>query len=475
MNRPQLMKKLVFCAAAMAILSGCASMAPEYKRPDAPVPAAWPSGESYRETSAGRSASEIRWQEFFSDPKLQEIIKLVLENNRDLRVAALNIEKSRALYRIQRTELFPAVNAAGSSTAQRTPADLSPTGMSATTHQYSADLGFSSYELDLFGRIRSLNDQALQEFFATEQARSSVQISLISEAASRYLSLAADKEKLKIIRETLKSQLASYNLIKSRYEAGAASELDLKQAQTSVDTARVEAVRYVSLIAQNENALALIAGTGIPAELMPEGLSEITSFNDLNSGLPAETLLKRPDILQAEHMLKAYNANIGAARAAFFPRITLTTGFGLASNELSGLFHGGPAATWNFIPKITMPIFDAGKNEAALKASELNRDIYLAQYEKAIQTAFREVADALAQKGTINEQIEAQESLTNATARAFSLSEARYNNGISSYLEVLDAQRSLFNAQQELITAQLSRLINLVTLYKVLGGGSNQE
>ncbi|MBN2653690.1 MAG: efflux transporter outer membrane subunit [Nitrospirae bacterium] len=474
MNKSSVFKNTVFGVAAVALLTGCASMAPEYKRPDAPVSAAWPSGEAYKETAASKSAAEIKWQEFFIDPKLQKIIDLALRNNRDLRIAALNIEKSRALYRVQRSELFPAVNATAGSTMQRTPSDLSTTGNAFTTHQYSADLGFSSYELDLFGRIRSLNEEALQQFLATEQARASFQISLVAEVASRYLSIAANKERVKITQQTLKNQRSAYEIIKKRFEAGAASELDLLQAQTSVEAARVEAARYVTLIAQDENALALVAGAAMPAELIPDGLSEITSVKDLNPGLVSDILLKRPDILQAEHMLRAYNANIGAARAAFFPRITLTTGFGLASDELSGLFHGGPAATWSFIPKITLPIFNAGKNEANLKASEITRDIHIAQYEKAIQTAFREVADALAQKGTIKEQIDAQSSLADATARAYSLSEARYNNGISGYLQVLDAQRSLFSAQQSLITVKLSRLINLVTLYKVLGGGAEK-
>ncbi|MCE5312564.1 MAG: TolC family protein, partial [Nitrospiraceae bacterium] len=278
MKKGTTINNILLAAAAAVALSGCASMAPEYKRPDAPVAAAWPSGESYKTTAAGKSASEIKWQDFFVDPKLQKIINLALINNRDLRVAALNIEKSRALYRVQRSELFPAVNATGSSTAQRIPAAISSTGSALTTHQYSADLGFSSYELDLFGRIRSLNDQALEQFFASEQSRTSVQISLIAEVASRYLSLAANKERLNITRETLKSQQASYELIKRRYEAGASSELDLRQAQTSVDAARVDTARYISLIAQDENALALIVGSAIPADLLPAGLNEITGF-----------------------------------------------------------------------------------------------------------------------------------------------------------------------------------------------------
>lgn len=458
---------------ALLALSGCASMAPEYTRPAAPVPANWPGGAAYKDSAAKpveKPVSDIKWQEFFMNEQLQKIIALALDNNRDLRIAALNIERSQALYRIQRADLFPTVNADGSAVDARTPGVLSSSGHPITTHQYSVNLWVSDYELDLFGRVRSLKDQALEEFFATEEARRSVQISLVAEVASNYLTLAADKESLKIARDTFESQQASYNLIKRRFEAGASSELDLRQAQTSVDSARVDIARFTSLVAQDENALALVIGSPIPADLLPSGLSTITALKELSAGLPSEVLQRRPDIIQSEHLLKAANANIGAARAAFFPSITLTTSIGLSSDQLDGLFKGD-TWTWSFIPRITLPIFDAGRNQANLKVSEVDREIFLAQYEKTIQNAFREVADALAQYGTLGEQMEAQQSLTDATAVSYRLSEARYRSGITSYLNVLDAQRSLYSAQQGLISVRLSRLVNLVTLYKVLGGG----
>ncbi|MBI5057783.1 MAG: AdeC/AdeK/OprM family multidrug efflux complex outer membrane factor [Nitrospirae bacterium] len=462
-------------AVALLVLCGC-TMAPKYTRPEAPVPSEWPGGPAYKDSAAkpgDRAIADIKWQEFFIDKQLQKLIALALENNRDLRIAALNIEKSQELYRIQRADLFPTVNAAGSAVSARTPGVLSATGNAITTHQYSVNLGFSAYELDLFGRVRSLKDRALEQFFATEEARRSVQISLVAEVASNYLTLAADKERLKIARDTFESQQASYNLIKRRFEAGASSELDLRQAQTSVDSARLDIARFTSQVAQDENALALVTGSPVPSDLQPSALSEITALKDFSAGLPSEVLQRRPDITQAEHLLKSANANIGAARAAFFPRITLTTSIGLSSDELSGLFEGG-TGTWMFAPQITLPIFDAGRNLANLKVTEADRKIFLAQYEKTVQSAFREVADALAQRGTLSDQMEAQQSLTDATATSFRLSQARYEKGIASYLNVLDSQRSLYSAQQGLIAVRLSQLTNLVTLYKVLGGGAGE-
>ncbi len=461
-------------AVALLVLFGCAGMAPKYTRPEAPVPAKWPSGPAYKENTVKPgepTAADIGWQEFFTDKQMQKLIGLALENNRDLRIAALNVERSQALYRIQRADLFPTVNAAGSAVDARTPGVLSTTGNPITTHQYSVSLGFSAYELDLFGRVRSLKDQALEQFFASEEARRSIQISLVAEVAVNYLTLAADKELLKIAEDTFASQQTSYNLIKRRFEAGASSELDLRQAQTSVDSAKVDIARFTSQVAQDENALSLVIGSPVPADLLPSGLSSITATKELSAGLTSDVLQRRPDIIQAEHLLKAANANIGAARAAFFPQISLTTSIGLSSDQLSGLFKGG-TGTWMFAPQITLPIFDAGRNRANLKVAEVDREIFLAQYEKAIQSAFREVADALAQRGTLDDQLAAQLSLTDATATSYRLSQARYEKGISSYLNVLDSQRSLYSAQQGLIAVRLSRLTNLVTLYKVLGGGA---
>ncbi|MDD2274054.1 MAG: AdeC/AdeK/OprM family multidrug efflux complex outer membrane factor [Desulfuromonadaceae bacterium] len=459
--------------ATLFAMAGCSTMAPKYSQPAAPVPADWPGGAAYKEGSkpADKPLAEITWQEFFVDPQLRKLITLALENNRDLRVAALNIERSRALYQIRRSDLLPKVDASADANFQRLPEDFSSTGQAETVHQYNVGLGVSSYELDLFGRVRSLKDQALEQYLATEQARRSVQISLVSQVATGYLTLAADRERLQLARETLSSQQSSYKLTKNRFDAGVSSSLDLNQSQTTLATARVDIARFTTLVAQDENALSLIVGSPVAAELLPVALSEnLSALKDITPGTPSDVLLHRPDILQAENQLKGLNANIGAARAAFFPRISLVSSVGFGSNELSGLFKSGSFA-WSLAPNISLPIFDAGSNKANLKVAEVDRDIAVAQYEKAIQSAFREVADALAQRGTIDEQLEAQQSLTNATAESYKLSRARYDKGVDSYLSVLDSQRSLYGAQQGLIEVRLARLANLVTLYKVLGGG----
>ena len=459
---------------ALLALSGCATMAPKYSQPAPPVPAAWPAGPAYQAQTAKpaqKPLADIPWQEFFVDPQLRKLIALALENNRDLRVAVLNIEQSRALYQIQRSSLYPNINASAGASYQRIPADSSLTGKAMTVRQYDVGLGAASYEIDLFGRVRSLKDQALQLFLATEQARRSVQISLVSQVAASYLTLAADRDRLRVARDTQASQQASYRLTRSRFDAGVSSALDLSQAQQSVEAARVDIARFTTLTAQDLNALDLVVGSPAPAELLPLSLGgTLTALRDAAPGLPSEVLLQRPDIIQAEDQLKGANANIGAARAAFFPRITLLSSVGFGSGSLAGLFKGSSFA-WQFAPQVSVPVFNAGSNEANLKVAEVDRDIMVAQYEKAIQTAFREVADALAQKGTIDEQVAAQQALTDATGESYRLSLARYDKGIDSYLNVLFSQRSLYDAQQTLITAQLARLANTVTFYKVLGGG----
>ncbi|RQW83734.1 MAG: AdeC/AdeK/OprM family multidrug efflux complex outer membrane factor [Geobacter sp.] len=454
-------------------LAGC-TMAPKYSRPEAPVPNAWPQGPAYKELAGApaTAVADIPWQEFFVDPQLRKLIALALENNRDLRVAALNIERSRARYQVQRSDLMPKVDANAAGTFQRLAEDFSGTGLPMNIHQYNLGLGISSYELDLFGRVQSLKDQALEQFLATEQARRSVQISLVAEVAANYLSLAADRERLQLAKETLVSQQSSYQLIQRRFEAGISSALDLHQAQTSVDTARVDIARYTTFTAQDVNALQLVVGSPVPEELLPSALTEtLTAVKDPAPGLPSEVLLGRPDILQAENLLKGANANIGAARAAFFPRITLVSAVGFGSDDLAGLFTSG-SFVWKVAPQISLPIFAGGSNRANLKVAEVDRDIAVAQYEKAIQTAFREVADAFARQGTIDEQLAAQKSLTDATAESYRLSQARYEKGVDSYLNVLDSQRSLYGSQQTLINVRLVRLLNLATLYKVLGGGA---
>jgi len=473
------MKRTNLTIAALVLsLSGCATMAPNYEQPAAPVPAAWPSGQSYKADPAKleqKTVADITWQEFYSDNRLQRIITLALENNRDFKMAALNIERFQALYQIRRADLLPKIDANASATYQRIAENFSSTKLPQTIHQYNVGLGVSSYELDLFGRVQSLKGQALEQYLATEQAQRSVQINLVSQVATGWLALAADRERLQLARETLTSQRESYKLTKSRFEAGVSSSLALNQAQTTVDAARVDIARYTTLLALDENALDLVVGSKVPAELLPQTLSDsLTSISDIKPGLPSDVLLRRPDILQAEGELKGANANIGAARAAFFPKITLVSAVGFGSDDLSSLFQSG-GFVWKFAPQISLPIFDGGTNNANLKVAEVDRDIAVARYEKAIQTAFREVADTLAQRGTIDEQLAAQQSLNNATAESFRLSQARYEKGVDSYLTVLDSQRSLYSARQNLINTRLSRLTNQVTLYKVLGGGVGRQ
>ncbi len=465
----------LFCVSSMLLtLSGC-TMAPSYTRPEAPVPASWPTGPAYKAEAAKpdqKPVADIPWRDFV-EPRLQKVIELALANNRDLRVAILNIDKTRAQYRIQRADLLPTINGTAGATIQRTPADLSSTGRSGTNEQYNVGLGVSSYELDLFGRVRSLKDQALEQYLATEQARRSVQISLVAEVANAWLTLAADRERLKLTQETLKSQQESFQLIQRRFEAGASSQLDLRQAQTRVDAARVDSALFTAQLAQSQNALQLLVGAPVPAELQPSELGTVTALQEIPAGLPSDVLLARPDILAAEHRLMGANANIGAARAAFFPRIGLSASFGTASAKLTDLFQPGSAA-WSFVPQISVPLFDTGRNIAGLDVSKADRDIAVAQYEKTIQTAFREVADTLASRGTLGDQLAAQQSLSEATADSYRLSEARYNNGVDSYLVVLDSQRSTYSAQQGLISVRLAHLANQVTLYKVLGGGAGE-
>lgn len=462
--------------AAALLLSGCVNLAPRYERPAAPVPAHYPDAPAdagSNGATSGAANADVGWRTFFADAKLRGLIELALDNNRDLRVAVLNIAQARAQYRIQDAATLPTLSASGSGTATRTPASLSATGEALTSHQYSATLGVSAYELDLFGRVRNLSAQALEQYLATEEARRSTQISLVAEVATAYLTWAADLERLALARETLRSQSDTYTLTQRSFELGSASALTLRQVQTSVDSARVDVARYTGQIAQDRNALALLLGAPVPGELAPGALGDGPgALPELPAGLPSELMLRRPDLLQSEHKLKAATANIGAARAAFYPRISLTASAGSGSADLSGLFKGG-SGTWTFLPQVSLPIFDGGSNRASLDSAIAGRDIAVAQYEQAIQSAFREVADALAQREALSGQLQAQQSLVEASGDALKLSDARFARGVDSYLDVLDAQRSWYGAQQTLIGMRLSRLTNGVTLYKALGGGWN--
>ncbi|WP_293765005.1 AdeC/AdeK/OprM family multidrug efflux complex outer membrane factor [uncultured Aquitalea sp.] len=464
--------KLCLAGAVSAALSAC-SLIPAYQRPAAPVAAQWPSGEAYQglPKAEGKAAADIGWEAFFVDDKMRRLIRLALENNRDLRVAALNIESARAQYQIQRASLFPSVNASVSGSSQRVSGAANGTGQASISHSYSAGLGFSAYELDLFGRLSSLKSQALENYFSLEETRRGTQITLVAEVANAWLTLLADSERLQVSRATLSSQQETLALTQRKLDIGAATALDVSEAETLVQSARAEAASYTAQVAQDENALALLLGGPLPADLQKgatlEGQARLA---DVPSGLPSDLLERRPDILAAEHSLKAANANIGAARARFFPSISLTASAGSASKDLTELFKAG-SGSWSFSPSVNLPIFNAGSLSANLDAAKVAKDISVAQYEKSVQTAFREVADALAVRGTIDTQLQAQQALVASSETSVKLSEARYRVGVDSYLSLLTAQRSLYSARQSLIAARLSQAANRVTLYKVLGGG----
>jgi multidrug efflux system outer membrane protein len=476
-----------FLAAAVATLLSACTLEPHYHRPAAPVP------PLEGGTAGGTIAADIGWREFFPDPQLQQLIALALTENRDLRVAALNVQSAQAQYRIQRAQLFPTVNASATEQAERVPISVLegqippgvlggasggkgivlPSGI--TTHTYDVGVGFTNYELDLFGRIRSLSHAALQQYFSSGETRRSVQLTLVAEVATAYLTVLADQTLLDITRDTLKSQDESYALTQKAFSGGTSTELALRQAETTVDTARANLAQYNRQLAQDRDALQLLLGAPIPDGIdFSRGLDRANMVAELEEGIPSDVLVRRPDVLAAEHQLVAANAHIGAARAAFLPSITLTSSFGTESTQLSGLFKGGSHA-WTFSPDISVPIFAGGANVANLQATKLARDTAVAQYEKSIQTAFREVADALVARGTLDEQLAAQQALVTASAVAYRLADMRYRGGVDSYLTALVAEVSLYSAQQQLQTVRLLRLQNLVTLYKALGGGLREH
>ncbi|WP_044320108.1 AdeC/AdeK/OprM family multidrug efflux complex outer membrane factor [Pseudomonas amygdali] len=466
------MKKLLICVAvATATLNGC-SLIPDYARPEAPIPAQYPQSPGYPEVAASDKANaEQGWREFFSDPVLRQLIETALANNRDLKVAALNVEAYRAQFRIQRADLFPAVAANVNGTRQRTPADLAQTGQAGISSQYGVNLGISAYELDLFGRIRSLSQQALETYLSSEQARRATQISMVASVANAYLTWQADVELLKLTQDTLATYERSLSLTIRSNEVGIASALERSQARTAVEGAKASLAIYERQVAQDVNALVLLLGTGLPMDLPTSKRLGSPMLAQVPAGLPADLLTRRPDILQAEHALKAANANIGAARAAFFPSISLTANAGTASSDLDGLFRGG-SGSWSFAPSINLPIFNAGALSASLDYSKIQKDIGVANYERSIQTAFREVADGLTARKTYSDQLQAQSDLVSASQDYYRLAERRYRVGVDSNLTFLDAQRSsLFSNQQALIRDRLAQYMAEINLYSALGGG----
>jgi outer membrane protein, multidrug efflux system len=449
---------------AAALLSGCA-LEPTYHRPAAPVPAAFPHGGAYGQPgrNGGLAAADIGWRDCLRDPRLQRLVDLALRDNRDLRVAMLNVERVRAAYRVQRAAALPQVNVgAGIDAGDRVTAPKYTTGLSA------------SWEPDFFGRLHSLSDAALQQYFASEQASRAAHILLVGEVADQYLAWRAAEVQLEVTRDALQTAEASYHIVELQYRAGIASELDLRQSHSIVALAQANRDAQLRQRAQAENALVLLVGAPLPADLpAPAPFDADAVLADIPAGLPSDLLQRRPDILQAEHQLQAETANIGAARAAFFPNISLTASFGAASPALGSLFSSG--GVWTFAPSLLAPIFDGGANRANLDAARLERDIGVAQYEKAIQTAFREVADGLAARGTYTSQLAALQRDVDDQQRRLQLAQQRYADGIDNYLDVLTAQTDLYNARSSLVTAQLGQLTGLVDLYRALGGGWNER
>ena len=457
-----------------AIMSGCVSLEPRNKPVPLPVADAWPADAIAATTvpPGTVAAADIGWHEFFVDPRLQQLIALALANNRDLRVAVLNVDKARAVYRVQRAARVPAIEATGTMSRQRSYSPLrTPSGDYPFSEVDAANLSVAAFEFDLFGRVRSLSRSALQQYLATAEARRAAQLTLIAEVANAWLTLAADHELQQLAASTLANQEDAFHLTQQKYDHGAVSGLDLAQAETTVQSARADAARYDGSVAQDRNALTLLVGVTPDAALLPGALDQpVTGLTPLPAGLPSTVLLRRPDVLQAEHVLRAANASIGAARAAFLPSISLTGSVGTASDDLSGLFKAGNR-TWSFVPQIDLPIFQGGRLLAGLAGARADRDIAVARYEGAIQSAFREVTDALALTQTLQRQREADEQLAAASARAYQLSDERYRAGRDSYLTLLVAQRSDYAARQSLIAIRLAEQSNRVSLYKVLGGG----
>ena len=456
-------------AITLSLALAACDMAPKYVRPALPVPAASPQGPAYGAADgAAIVPADTAWRDFFTDARLARVIDTALANNRDLRVALANVEQARAQYRVQRADLLPGVTAGGNATYQDSPFSLAGSGR---TDIYQAQVGISAWEIDLFGRVRNLSKAAQEQYFASVETRNAAQTALIAEVANAWLTMAADQERLRIARDLESAFGKTLELNRARFAKGIASELEVRQAQTSYDSARSTIAETLTLVAQDQNALNLLAGTTVPASDLPDALPAAgATIDNLPADISSDVLLRRPDIAAAEHQLRSANANIGAARAAFFPNISLTAAFGSLSLGLSNLFGSG-SQFWSVAPSATLPIFDFGKNKGNLAYARATYDAMLATYEKSVQTGFREVADALARRGTMTQQMEAQTSQRDSARAAYTLSDARFRAGVDPFLTTLDSQRALFTAEQSLLATRLTRATNMVELYRAMGGG----
>jgi multidrug efflux system outer membrane protein len=448
---------------ALAVLTSSCSLVPPLDPVKAPVSATFPGNKG------GELPLDIAWQKFFADPRLKKLVETSLSNNRDLRIAALNVEQSRAQYGISRSELFPSINLSASGERKRAGSTASGGG-AVESSNYDTKVGLVSYELDLFGRVRSLNSSALENYFASDAARVSTQIALVAEVANQYLTERALQEQVALSTQTFQGISAAYDIMKQRFDSGTVSELDLSSVEVQRQTAKADLAAFHQRIAEVNNSLVFLAGGSLPANL-PAGRSlEQVIVADVKAGVSSDLLFRRPDIREAEHQLRAANADIGAARAAFFPSITLTANGGSSSSQFSKLFTNG-TGTWLFSPNVNLPIFDGGRNKANLQVSEVGKKIALAGYEKSIQTGFREVADGLAARRGLSDRISATEALVAAQQKRTDLATSRYERGVDSYFEVLTATLDLYSAKQSLIQLRLARQINSVDVYKALGGG----
>ena len=457
-------------AVTLSLALAACDMAPKYVQPALPVPATSPQGDAYG-TDGGAGAivpADTAWRDFFTDARLARVIDTALTNNRDLRLALANVEQARAQYKVQRADLLPTVAAGGTATYQDQP--FSQVG-SGRTDLYQAQVGISAWEIDLFGRVRNLTKAAQEQYFASVETRNAAQTALIAETANAWLAMAADQERLRIARDLEAAFGKTLELNRARFAKGIASELEVRQAQTSYDSARSDIAEATTLVAQDQNALNLLAGTTVPAADLPDALPQAgATIENLPDNIASDVLLRRPDIASAEHQLRGANANIGAARAAFFPSISLTAALGTVSLGLSNLFGSG-TDFWSVAPSASLPIFDFGRNKGNLRYARATYDAMLATYEKSVQTGFREVADALARRGTMTRQLEAQTSLRDSARVAYTLSEARFRAGVDGFLTTLDSQRSLYTAEQSLLATRLTRASNMVELYRAMGGG----
>lgn len=463
------MKKLLLYMGTPLVLAAC-SLAPEYERPGMPVDDQFPAAEAM-EKQAQKMAYQIGWKEYFKDPRLHRYIELALDNNRDLKTALLNTEAARLAYGIQKSERLPGINASGAKSRSKS-GELA-NGQSVINSGYNVNAGISQFELDFFGRVKSMTDAQLNTYLATYEGQKAAQIALISQIARSYAEQVLAEEQLALARNTLRSNQASYNLVKQQVEAGIANNLDLAQSLGQVHSANVQVAVYERSLAVANNALYELVG--VKATNLPKGLSVRDSFLiGVPAGLPSEVLLLRPDVMAAEYQLRAANANIGAARAAFFPSISLTATVGSSSQHFDDLFSSATSG-WNFTPSLTMPIFNWGKIQSNLDLAYVRQNSAVVNYEKTIQTAFREVADGLVSLKPLEKQLLAQKNLVNTTAEQLNLAETLYNNGIANYLDVLDAQRSLFSARQALLTTYHQKILNGIALYAALGGGLVKE